>query len=365
MRAYIIGIFLALATFVHTWTGISLLPPKAAPPVVATSSPNETQATTTPAVATSTVKGTQKPPLIKKEIPPVVSLLPPTVIVVPPLPKPILPPLPETTPATSSPQQTPPPTPVLPPLDLDTIFPAVVKIECPSEDRKGKYVGSGFVLPSPPDTQTSLVTAAHLLMVSGSETCTVIFPNKDRAPSHWLTGTIREDRTAIRKRHDEEGIDIALITLAPITEYPEAKAVFPGGYPSISYPICIDPDMIGDILIHFGYPSNFLNQSYLSKADGKAIAYADIKGIEILLSQDQTSSYKSPIFSYVTDKYNFHPYMASRVATFYGDSGGLAFNATKQCMLGPQRGGTIGGGAGENISIFPLLGWPGAKELLP
>ncbi len=255
--------------------------------------------------------------------------------------------------------------PSLPPLNPEAIFAAVVKIECPSEDRRGKYVGSGFVLPGISGQSGTVVSAAHLLMASGSETCTVIFPNKDRAPSHWLSGTISEDRAAIRRRHDEEGIDVALITLLPLTEYPEAKAVFPDGYPAVPYPVCTDPDMMGDKLFHFGYPSNFLNQSYLSKADGEAIAYADITGIETQLNQDQTETYKTPILRYITDKHNLHPYMASRVATFYGDSGGLAFNADKQCILGPQRGGTIGGGAGENVSIFALLGWPPARRLLP
>lgn len=261
-------------------------------------------------------------------------------------------------PATSTLVSLPKPPP-LPSLNLEAIFSAVVKIECPSEDRRGKYVGSGFVLPA-----GTIVSAAHLLMVSGSETCTVIFPNKNRAPSHWLSGTISEDRAAIRARHDEEGIDVATLVFPPLGEYPEAAAVFPDAYPSIPYPVCAEPDMIGDALMHFGYPSNFLNQSYLSKADGIAIAYADIKGIETLFNQDQTDTYRSPIFSYSIDKQNLHPYMVSRAPSFYGDSGGLAFNATKQCILGPHRGGTIGGGAGENVSIFPLLGWQGARAIL-
>lgn len=264
--------------------------------------------------------------------------------------------------ATTTPVFEPPPAlkPELPPLDIAAIFAAVVKIECPSEDQLGKYVGSGFVLHG-----NVIVTAAHLLMVSGTDTCTVIFPNKDRAPSHWLTAAMSESREVIRKRHDEQGIDVATLSLALLADYPEARAVFGEKYPAVPYPVCEDPDMIGDKLLHFGYPSNFLNQSYLSSSEGEVIAYADIKGIETLLNQDQTGTYKSPIFSYVTDAYNLHPYMVSRVATFYGDSGGLAFNKTKQCILGPQRGGTTGGGAGENVSIFPLLGWKMAKILLP
>lgn len=375
MRAYLVGLFLTLAAFVNAWTGISILSPDIAPISIAVSPAEEVTATTTPVAATRFSELT--PPKVtpsepkKQEKRDVTSVLPLPVPMVPA----ILPPIqalvesmssripPPATTSTAIPYIT--PTQHLPPLELDAIFAAVVKIECPSEDRRGKYVGSGFVVPGPQSTGASIVTAAHLLMASGTDRCTVIFSNKNRAPSHYFTGTIREDRTAIRRRHDEDGIDIALITLPPLAEYPEAKAVFPDAYPSIPYPVCTDPNMIGDVLYHFGYPSNFLNQSYLSKADGEAIAYADITGIEEQLNQDQTEAYKTPIFTYLTDKNNLHPYMASRVATFYGDSGGLAFNATKQCILGPQRGGTIGGGAGENVSIFPLLGWPAARLLLP
>lgn len=259
--------------------------------------------------------------------------------------------------ATAPPTVTPPPP---PPLDEQAILRAVVKIECPSKDGKGRYIGSGFAV-----SNGIIVTAAHLIQNSGSEECRVIFPHK-RVPSHYLTGRT-EDRAAVRIRHDEEGIDVATLTLPPLTEYPEAQAIFPDAYPSIPYPVCEDPDMIGNALMHFGYPSNFLNQSYLSKSDGEAIAYADIQGIETRFTRDQTAAYQSPIFSYsaAAEKHRLHPYMISRVPTFYGDSGGLAFNATKQCILGPHRGGTIGGGAGENISIFPLLGWPPAKALLP
>ena len=123
--------------------------------------------------------------------------------------------------------------------------------------------------------------------------------------------------------------------------------------------------MLKDKLLHFGYPSNFLNQSYLSKLEGEAVVYADIQGIKEQLSEDQTFTFKTPVFGYTSDQSRIHPYMISRVPSFYGDSGGLAFNATQQCILGPHRGGTIGGGAGENFSVFPLLGWPDARRILP
>ena len=257
--------------------------------------------------------------------------------------------------ATSAPPSSPP----LPPLDEVAIFRAVVKIECPSEDRRGKYVGSGFLLP-----KGVVVTAAHLLMASGSETCQVIFP-KDRYPGHYLSGVIKEDRLEIKRRHDEEGIDVAVLFMPLLAAYPEASAIFPERYPYIPYPICGAPAVIGDKLLHFGYPSSFLGQSYLAKAEGQAVLYADIKGIEERLNEDQTELFKTPIFGYTSDQSDFHPYLVSRVATFYGDSGGLAFNASKQCILGPHRGGTIGGAAGENFSVFTVLGWEGAKAVLP
>ena len=113
----------------------------------------------------------------------------------------------------------------------------------------------------------------------------------------------------------------------------------------------------GDALLHYGYPSNFVDQNYLSEQEGRAVAYADIMGIKDQYSDDFSYQYKTPEFSYTGDESALHPYMISRVASFYGDSGGLAFNAAKQCILGPHRGGTVGRGAGENYSIFPILEW--------
>ena len=126
-----------------------------------------------------------------------------------------------------------------------------------------------------------------------------------------------------------------------------------------------NPKMLSDKLLHFGYPSNYADQNYLSRLEGEAVVYADITGIKEQLSEDQTYVFKTPIFSFTGDEFNKHPYMVSRVASFYGDSGGLAFNADKQCVIGPHRGGTIGKSAGENYSVFMNLGWQGVRALLP
>ncbi len=251
-----------------------------------------------------------------------------------------------------------PPQPPLPPLDEKAIFSAVVKIECPSEDRKGKYVGAGFAMP-----HGVIMTAAHLIKDSGSDVCQVIFP-RDRAPSVYLSGRT-EDRNQVRKRHDEQGIDVAFVFMPLLAGYPEAHAVFPDAYPFIPYPICTSPTLLGDTILHFGYPSSFQNNSYLDASEGKAAAYADINGITEELSEDQTYTFKSPVFGYTRDQSQMHPYLISRSPSFYGDSGGLGFDATRQCIVGPDRGGTIGGGAGENFSVFMVLGWEGARAILP
>ncbi len=258
--------------------------------------------------------------------------------------------------ATATPETVDIPAP-LPPLDEDLLLRSVVKIQCPTADGIGKYIGSGFAIKS-----GVVVTAAHVVKDSGSQTCEVIFP-KDRRPIHYLRGTL-ENLKEVARRHDEEGIDVAVLSLPPLESYPEGRAIFES-YPSISYPFCENPKMLGDKLLHFGYPSNFVDQSYLSRLEGEVVIFADINGIREELSQDQTYTFKTPIFSYTYDESKLHPYMVSRVPSFYGDSGGLAFNVIKQCILGPHRGGTIGGGVGENYSVFPVLGWEKTKNLIP
>ena len=246
----------------------------------------------------------------------------------------------------------------LPLLDEKALLRAVVKIECPSRDMRGKYVGSGFVMP-----RGVVATAAHLIEDSGSDTCRVIFP-KDRAPAYYLFGAT-ENREAVKKRHDEQGIDIAFIFLPALAGYPDARAIFPDAYPFIPYPPCSDPAILGDTTLHFGYPASFQDQSYLAEKQGTLVSYADIGSIREALSEDQTYGYKTPEFLYTQGQSQFHPYAVSRVSTFYGDSGGLAFDATRQCILGPSRGGTSGGGVGENFTLFALLSWPGAPAITP
>ena len=268
----------------------------------------------------------------------------------PPIPAPLPPPAPKSVPS-------PAPIPaLLPPLNVEALLNAVVKIECRSADGLGKYTGSGFVI-----NGSRVVTAAHVIMDSGSEVCTVIFP-RERQPAHYLRGTIIDFKD-VRSRHDEKGIDVAVLAIPEIDAYPEARAIFKE-YPSIPYPLCTDPVMLKDVLLHFGYPSNYTDQNYLSMLSGEAVLYADITGIRERLSEDSTYTFKTPVFSYTRDESGLHAYMVSRVASFYGDSGGLAFNKTKQCVIGPHRGGTIGGRAGENYSVFMVLGWENLRPLI-
>ena len=245
----------------------------------------------------------------------------------------------------------------LPPLDEEALLKSVVKIQCPTADGLGKYIGSGFVV-----GERTVVTAAHVVKDSASDTCEVIFP-RERKPVHYLKGMIKNLKETIR-RHDQEGIDVGVLVLPELSSYPEAQAIF-SNYPIIPYPICSDPQMPGDELLHFGYPSNYLNQSYLSELPGKAVVNADINGVEDRTSLEGDYTYKSPVFDFTDDWSKMYPYMVSRVASFYGDSGGLAFNVGKQCIIGPHRGGTIGKAAGENYSVFMNLGWEKAKVLLP
>lgn len=246
--------------------------------------------------------------------------------------------------------------PVLPPLDEETILKSIVKVRCPTDKAGRRYTGAGFMYKN-----NLVVTAAHVIMDSSSDTCDIIFPS-GRNPNIYLQGKII-DQDGARQRHDESGIDLAFLQLPDIETYPEAKTIFPG-YPALSFPVCENPKMLGDKVWHLGYPSNYSGSNYLSKEEGEIVSFADINGIEEQISAETHMAYKSPIWGFTSDESLNHPYIVSRAPSFYGVSGGLVLNATKQCLLGPVRGGTQGGSAGENFSIFLNMGWQKAGEIL-
>lgn len=245
----------------------------------------------------------------------------------------------------------------LPEIDENAIFRAVVKIQCFAADGIGRSIGSGFVL-----KDGLVVTVAHLLMDSGAKSCDVIFP-KDRFPIHYLKGEITEDFSVIRKRFEEDGIDIGFLRIPVIAEYADARMIFGDSYPSIPYPVCTDSSIIGDTVYHYGYPSNFKDLNYLSRMEGVIISYADIQGASTQTPADGGASYRVPDFSFTDDESGFHPYAVSQVGIFYGSSGGLAFNASRACILGVNHG--FGKGSTATYSIFLSIGWKGAGALIP
>ncbi len=241
-------------------------------------------------------------------------------------------------------------------MDEETILRAVVKIQCTRSDGISKSIGSGFAL-----TDGFIVTVAHLVLDSGSKTCDVIFP-KDRFPIYYLKGDITEDMSVIRKRFEEDGIDIAFLKLPPIGEYLDAKAIFGNSYPAILYPLCTSPSIIGDTAYHYGYPANYKDLNYLASMEGKFVSYANVTGTAVKTTDDGTATYRAPLFAYTTDESIFHPYAVSKVGIFYGDSGGLVFNATDACVLGTNHG--FGQGTDGVYGIFTDLSWSSVKNIL-
>ena len=272
-----------------------------------------------------------------------------------------IPQIPISLPATTTEKAAPPVAaqekPKLPEIDEDAIFRAVVKIQCSAADGVGKSIGAGFVL-----KDGLVVTVAHLLMDSGAKTCDVIFP-KDRFPIYYLKGEITEDFSVIRKRFEENGIDIGFLKLPPLAEYADARTIFGNFYPALAYPICSNSSIIRDTVYHYGYPSNFKDLNYLSRMEGVIVSYADIRGTSTQVSPDGGASYRAPDFSFTGDETEFHPYAVSQVGLFYGSSGGLAFDASKACVLGVNHG--FGKGSTATYSIFLNLGWKAAGALIP
>jgi len=285
--------------------------------------------------------------------PPKISSPSPMVVVIPQIP--VL--LPATTTEKAIPPAYQQEKPRIPEIDENAIFRAVVKIQCPAADGIGKSIGSGFVL-----KDGLVVTVAHLLMDSGAKTCDVIFP-KDRFPIYYLKGEITEDFSIIRKRFEEDGIDIGFLRIPPLAEYDDARTIFGNFYPALPYPVCDNPSIIGDTVYHYGYPSNFKGLNYLSRMDGVIVSNADIRGTSTQVSADGGASYRAPDFSFTGDESEFHPYAVSQVGIFYGDSGGLAFDASRACILGVNHG--FGKGTDATFSIFLNLGWKAAGILIP
>ncbi|KKW18167.1 MAG: hypothetical protein UY60_C0019G0009 [Parcubacteria group bacterium GW2011_GWB1_50_9] len=288
-----------------------------------------------------------------KQNPPKISSPSPMVVVIPPIP--VF--LPATTTEKAAPPAATQEKPRTPEIDENAILRAVVKIQCPATDGIGKSIGSGFVL-----KDGLVVTVAHLLMDSGSKTCDVIFP-KDRFPIHYLKGEITEDFSVIRKRFEDDGIDLGFLRLPVIAEYDDARTIFGNFYPALPYPVCDNPSVIGDVVYHYGYPSNFQGLNYLSRMDGIIVSYADIRGTSTQVSADGGATYRAPDFSFTDDEKEFHPYAVSQVGIFYGSSGGLAFDASKACILGVNHG--FGKGSTLTYSIFLNLGWKAAGALIP
>lgn len=243
----------------------------------------------------------------------------------------------------------------LPLIDDAELLQAIVRVECLNVAGTGKYVGSGFVI-----SNNRVITAAHVVMNASGEECNVVFP-RDRRPIVYVKAHV-EQKSTLRDKHDKEGIDVAVLSLPLITNTPSVGEALGSAYPAIQYPICRDPNILGDVLYHYGYPSNFAGNNYLQFVKGSAAIYADVKGITEQLSQDQAYTFKTPLFDLQYDAARFHTYLVSRVGTFYGDSGGLTLDASKRCIVGPSRGSTIGASSGENYTILSVLGATGPYE---
>ena len=238
--------------------------------------------------------------------------------------------------------------------DENLIFRAVVKIQCPASDGVGKSIGSGFVLGS-----GLVVTVAHLLMDSASDTCDVIFPN-NRFPIHYLKAKITEDTARIRERLEKDGIDIAFLKMPPMAEYSDARSIFGSAYPSLPYPLCSNPAIIGNVVYHYGYPSSFKDLNYLSRMEGTIVSYADVSSVSPKISEDY-STYLAPDFYFTISESQFHPYAVSKVGIYYGDSGGLVFDATNACVLGVNHGFGMNGSTA--FSIYTILSYGIANTL--
>lgn len=223
--------------------------------------------------------------------------------------------------------------PPLPPLDEDALMRAVVRIRC------GNIYGSGIVVS--PDglvlTVAHVVIAAIETSVSG---CDVIFPRKHRefdfySETYYRKGIILASTTTATL-YKEKGLDVAALRIMPLTD----DSVFPDGYPFVNMPFC-GPDILDDEVLLFGYAANVGASadspgSILSRFSGEILQFADITGVRKEPSSiSKNSNDFFPNLAYSLDENMPHPIVIIfSNNNFSGASGGLAFNASKQCIIG-------------------------------
>lgn len=226
-----------------------------------------------------------------------------------------------------------PASPPLPPLNEDALMRAVVRIQC------GNIYGSGIIV----NSEGLVLTVAHVIISAieaGASECDVIFPKKHPefnfySETYYRKGVIIASTTTATL-YKEKSLDVAALRIRPLPDDP----VFPDGYPFVNMPFC-GTDILDDEILLFGYAANVGTSadspgSVLSRFSGGVLQFADITGVR----KEPSSISKNgndffPNLAYSLDENMPHPIVIIfSNNNFSGASGGLAFNASKQCIVG-------------------------------
>src|SRR3989344_2097049 len=196
----------------------------------------------------------------------------------------------------------------------EELWRAGVKLECLHADKKATSLGSGIVL-----TKDGVI-ATNFHVVQNVDTCKVIFPSSGTfngnviRPVYYLSGKIT------KKADNGENYDIALLQMDPISSFTIDPAYNWKGnpYPFISYPVCATSEL-GDKVIHYGWDSRSDEGNIMDRTKGAVREF-------IWYSESEDELY------YDGDEKSL--YVWTDAHTNPGVSGGLSFNATRDCIFG-------------------------------
>lgn len=222
-------------------------------------------------------------------------------------------------------------------LNEEKIMEAVVRIRC------GSTFGSGFILKN--GEKRFALTAAHVVIdriQAKNFNCDVIFPKKDDngnfRETYYRIGKILSPEE-VKKQYMEEGIDFAVLEVLPLEDKSEDAERFPNGYPFVDFGFC-PSGVTGDSIILWGYSANLGTSitpgAFLSRFTGEIVQYADVNGVIQKPSSEFAGGfvYLPDFTSSLDSTVQHHLIVIVSNNNFSGASGGLAFNTSKNCIVG-------------------------------
>lgn len=224
----------------------------------------------------------------------------------------------------------------------EELWRAVVKLECEHADKKATSIGSGVVL-----TKDGII-ATNYHVVADAAGCKIIFPSSGIFNGNVIRPVYSLFGNVIKKADDGENYDIALLQMDPISSFSiDPSYNWKGNpYPYVPFSFCTSSAK-GDKVIHYGWDSRSDEGNIIDRTKGSVTEF-------IRYSESENEFY------YGGNEKSL--YVWTDAHTNSGVSGGLGFNASRDCIFGLSS--RIGGEPGNYRTWILNFGNPVIQNFL-